>query len=1128
MTSADGTLSNLKGSGTSYTATFTAKAGVDDTHATVSVTSGSYHDADGNAGSGGSTAPFTVDTVAPTIASITTSGAGITHGNGDLDAGKVVELTVDFSKKVTVSGHPVLKLNDGGVASYTKGSGTTALTFTYTVAAGQKTPDLTVTGLELAGGATIKDAAGNNAVLSGAVTNPAGVLQIDTKPPTITSITTSGAGITHGNGDLDAGKVVELTVDFSKKVTVSGHPVLKLNDGGVASYTKGSGTTALTFTYTVAAGQNTPDLTVTGLELAGGATIKDAAGNNAVLSGAVTNPAGVLQIDTKPPTIASITTSGAGITHGNGDLDAGKVVELTVDFSKKVTVSGHPVLKLNDGGVASYTKGSGTTALTFTYTVAAGQNTPDLTVTGLELAGGATIKDAAGNNAVLSGAVTNPAGVLQIDTKPPTIASITTSGAGITHGNGDLDAGKVVELTVDFSKKVTVSGHPVLKLNDGGVASYTKGSGTTALTFTYTVAAGQNTPDLTVTGLELAGGATIKDAAGNNAVLSGAVTNPAGVLQIDTKPPTIASITTSGAGITHGNGDLDAGKVVELTVDFSKKVTVSGHPVLKLNDGGVASYTKGSGTTALTFTYTVAAGQNTPDLTVTGLELAGGATIKDAAGNNAVLSGAVTNPAGVLQIDTKPPTIASITTSGAGITHGNGDLDAGKVVELTVDFSKKVTVSGHPVLKLNDGGVASYTKGSGTTALTFTYTVAAGQNTPDLTVTGLELAGGATIKDAAGNNAVLSGAVTNPAGVLQIDTKPPTIASITTSGAGITHGNGDLDAGKVVELTVDFSKKVTVSGHPVLKLNDGGVASYTKGSGTTALTFTYTVAAGQNTPDLTVTGLELAGGATIKDAAGNNAVLSGAVTNPAGVLQIDTKPPTVTEVVTSPTSGEVISGQTVRITLDMSEKVSAGGLPTLLLNDGGVASYDAAHSTNTTLSFDYTVAAGQLTTDLAVTGVDLPSGAAIKDLAGNKAVLSGAGVNLGLEINTKPLAVNGSTDLELLGPSNANAVFGTGSTGTFTLDDLQAFTGTVAGFAPGTHIDLADIGFGAATTLGYAPNPSATEGVLTASDGTHTAKLALLGQYMASSFVASSDGHGGTLISDPPQAMQHTLSLPHA
>ncbi len=51
----DGSLSNLSGSGTTYTATFTANAGVDDNAATVSVINGSYHDADGNAGTGAST-----------------------------------------------------------------------------------------------------------------------------------------------------------------------------------------------------------------------------------------------------------------------------------------------------------------------------------------------------------------------------------------------------------------------------------------------------------------------------------------------------------------------------------------------------------------------------------------------------------------------------------------------------------------------------------------------------------------------------------------------------------------------------------------------------------------------------------------------------------------------------------------------------------------------------------------------------------------------------------------------------------------------------------------------------------------------------------------------------------------
>ena len=43
-----------------------------------------------------------------------------------------------------------------------------------------------------------------------------------------------------------------------------------------------------------------------------------------------------------------------------------------------------------------------------------------------------------------------------------------------------------------------------------------------------------------------------------------------------------------------------------------------------------------------------------------------------------------------------------------------------------------------------------------------------------------------------------------------------------------------------------------------------------------------------------------------------------------------------------------------------------------------------------------------------------------------------------------------------------------------------------------------------------------TGGTLTVSDGTHSANVALLGNYMASVFVASSDGHGGTSVIDPP------------
>ena len=71
--------------------------------------------------------------------------------------------------------------------------------------------------------------------------------------------------------------------------------------------------------------------------------------------------------------------------------------------------------------------------------------------------------------------------------------------------------------------------------------------------------------------------------------------------------------------------------------------------------------------------------------------------------------------------------------------------------------------------------------------------------------------------------------------------------------------------------------------------------------------------------------------------------------------------------------------------------------------------------------------------------------------------------------------------------------------------------------------------FGAHTTLGYSENSSDTGGILSVKDGTHIAKLALLGNYMAASFVTASDGYGGTLITEGGQtAQQSLLTHPHA
>ena len=85
------------------------------------------------------------------------------------------------------------------------------------------------------------------------------------------------------------------------------------------------------------------------------------------------------------------------------------------------------------------------------------------------------------------------------------------------------------------------------------------------------------------------------------------------------------------------------------------------------------------------------------------------------------------------------------------------------------------------------------------------------------------------------------------------------------------------------------------------------------------------------------------------------------------------------------------------------------------------------------------------------------------------------------------------------------------------------FTGKVANFGAQESIDLPGIPFGVHTTLGYSTNSSDTGGTLTVKEGTHIAKIALLGNYMATSFVTAADGHGGTLVTQAQQTGQQPL-----
>ena len=123
--------------------------------------------------------------------------------------------------------------------------------------------------------------------------------------------------------------------------------------------------------------------------------------------------------------------------------------------------------------------------------------------------------------------------------------------------------------------------------------------------------------------------------------------------------------------------------------------------------------------------------------------------------------------------------------------------------------------------------------------------------------------------------------------------------------------------------------------------------------------------------------------------------------------------------------------------------------------------------------------------------------------------------------------IDGRATFEIGGAFSENVTLDAGANATLKIDHAADFRGAVAGFGGSDVLDLADLAFGKNTTLGYLANRNNTGGTLTASYGTHTANIALLGQYMAGSFVMSPDGSGVTLVNGlPTETLAPTLTQP--
>jgi chitodextrinase len=181
--------------------------------------------------------------------------------------------------------------------------------------------------------------------------------------PRVTSITESPS-----SGTAVVGTVITFTLGMSTSITVTGTPTLTLNDGGTASYTGGSGTQTLTFSYTVGAADSAAlSLAATAINLTNG-TMKDAGGTSVS-----TNIAGISQ---KGPQIGADTTPPSVPTNLTGNAVSATAVSLIWSASTdNWSVTGYKVFRngsqIATPSGASYVDSSAAAGTTYSYTVAA-------------------------------------------------------------------------------------------------------------------------------------------------------------------------------------------------------------------------------------------------------------------------------------------------------------------------------------------------------------------------------------------------------------------------------------------------------------------------------------------------------------------------------------------------------------------------------------------------------------------------------------------------------------------------------------------------------------------------------------------------------------------------------------
>ena len=1094
---------------------------------------------------GGTSQQQTGDSTSPTVSSIAITSD---PGSDEVYAiGDAIQITVAFSADVTVTGKPQLELDIGGNAKPAEYQSTNASStvFSYTVAEGDSDTDgiaVTENKLTLNGG-SIKDAGDNAANLAHSALPAQTGHKVDGVRPTISSINLGGSK-TPNLFILD--EVMGVSVLFTEEIFLDGSPYITLDvDSGpqVASFERirlpcpdldASTSTAtlalsvpegedpppgvihcfrsdthgisMSFNYTVAKGDLDSDgvgIPANALSLNGG-TLRDAAGNDAVITHEALADSPSHVIDGVPPEITSIE-----IISDPGEDDtyaAGDTIKLNITFSERLEIDfGSPRLRLDIGGktrmayrvrrnVLDIQAGETGYIMAYSYTVQDGDNDED----GISIPANpvhrlwAYVKDINGNDAIFEHEAIADDAEHKVATTTAAADTDNAQKTGLLTISGTLQVGETV--SADFSNLTDDDGvdyaastaYYSWSREGGGLSFLARGNPS------YVIASADE-------GKKLRVNVEFFDDNGNKEYLRSPWTEPVGPRapsnSAPTGLPTITgtpqvdqTLTANTSSIDDGDGldgvsyryqwirsdngadtnivgktdstytlvYADQGRTIKVKVSFADDAdndetltseatevvtaapnraatgepTISGTPqVDQTLTAATSDIADEDGVDGVSYNYQWMA----DDVNIDGASASTYVPADGDAGKAIKVSVSFTDDRNNDEARTSLATtavLATVPTQPLSLTVATGD----EIQELDVSWQAPSSNGGSSITgykvrwKRSADSWDTEADVSQATVTGTTHTI------PGLTG-GVEYAVRVIASNTAGDGPASDEVAGTPAGGTSQqqtgDSTSPTVSSIAiTSDTGDEESTWDDDGiygiGDIISVTVTFSEDVTVKGSPRLELNIGGAAKKAeyKSAVGSKVVFSYTVAEGDSDSDgiaISENKLTLNGG-SIKDAADNAADLTHDALAAQADHQVDGVRPTISLVALGYTTGGVVDdtyilGQELPFAVKFSEEVIADGSPQLTLDfDSGPkqatffyirlpclpseigASDIVLVSSNGCLTsdtrglvmvFSYTISMGDEDSDgLGIGANALSANGTISDAAGNEAVLT--------------------------------------------------------------------------------------------------------------------------------------------